>query len=114
VNKEQWKRWEHIVGEKNESYRDELKHRDMEAWLVDMYRDALNELEKEGNPRAVVVLNSFQKNDNRGFIESALNIREWAWNIHHNTWGETSFAGVVKARVMVKRIQKGMQNDTKP
>lgn len=105
------KEWE--ISELNESMRDVLHHRNMPQELVDMYMQALQELFKEGNPRAKVVMDMFETREDRGFIDAVLNQREWAFNIHHNTWGETSFAGVIKARVLVLRIQRGQQNGAK-
>jgi hypothetical protein len=81
----------------------------MDQALVDVYWEALKVLANEGNERAKVVLESFQTSRDRGFIQPALDLMEWAYNIHNNTWGETSFAGTVKARVVMMRINKGDQ-----
>lgn len=78
--------------------------------LTAEYRLALAQLASEGNPRAVIVMDLFKLEEIRGMRMNATNPTEWARNIHFNIWGETSFGGVLKARVIINRIKKGVDN----
>jgi hypothetical protein len=97
-------KWNDIVGEKNEAARDDLKHIEFDEKFVQMYGVALQDLVKEGNEAAKVVSKSIFERDDL-YRDTMITLRAWAWNIHHNTWGEESFAGIIKARVVVMRIR---------
>lgn len=85
----------------------------MDKELAKDYFNALNELANEGNERAKVVVDMLTRGDighMRGDLQADRPpaVFDWAYNIHHNNWGETSFAGVLKARVVTNRIKRGI------
>jgi hypothetical protein len=99
--------------EHDEPERDRQRHLRMDKELAKDYFDALSELAKEGNERAQVVVDMLTRGDierNRGDSQADRPpaVFDWAYNIHHNTWGETSFAGVLKARVVFNRVKRGI------
>lgn len=75
--------------------------------LVQAYIRAVHELAAEGNERAKVVIDLFKGSSERGHIVHPASPIDWASNIHYNVWGENSFGGILKARVVVNRIKEG-------
>ena len=82
------------------------RHKEMDIMLVNMYVQALKMLADEGNQSAKVVLNAFDTHQERGLVDIGMRARDWAYNIHHNTWGTNSIAGILKARVVAMRIKE--------
>lgn len=82
-------------------------HKEVTSQLITWYLKALGQLIAEGNEAALISRNALENNDanERGYQEIKIDVRSWVYNIHHNTWKETSLAGLLKARVIVMRIQ---------
>lgn len=98
---------EKIVSEKNQAMADELKHQKMPIELINLYHLALFELKNENNQSAMIVWQAiYDVKCERGYIDPEISRRGWAYNIHYNTWGESSFAGIIKARVVKLRLEK--------
>ncbi len=94
------------MSDRLEGIRDQHRHASISHELITLYITALAQLISEGNEAAKIAKAAISPGiRDAGYQEMGTDIRSWVYNIHHNTWSGESLAGLLKARVVVLRIQ---------
>jgi hypothetical protein len=86
-----------------------------DTYLVSAYIDAVKELAAEGNKEAKVICDALYGYAHEGInraITDPFDSTNWAYNIHNNErlfWCTNSFGSTLKARVVLNRLKRSIE-----